>query len=120
MFSSKGNQEEAIRDYTKAIELKPDYAQAHNNRGLVFESKGNQEEAIRDYTKAIELKPDYALAYYNRGIVFNSKGNQEEAIKDFTMAIGIEPQYGSKLDPIIKSLRASLDEVAAERDEERD
>ncbi|MBG0964072.1 tetratricopeptide repeat protein, partial [Bacillus sp. SRB1LM] len=84
------------------------------------ESMGNLEEAIRDFTKAIELKPNYAKAYNNRGRVFESKGNPEEAIKDLIMAKGIEPKYGSKLDPIINSLRASLDEVAAERDDEGD
>ncbi|MFB5568867.1 tetratricopeptide repeat protein, partial [Bacillus cereus] len=55
-LKSKGNVEEAIRDYTKAIELKSDYAFAYNNRGNALKSKGNVEEAIRDYTKAIELK----------------------------------------------------------------
>ncbi|MFB5568868.1 tetratricopeptide repeat protein, partial [Bacillus cereus] len=66
--------EEAIRDYTKAMELKSDYAFAYNNRGNALKSKGNVEEAIRDYTKAMELKSDYAFAYNNRGNALKSKG----------------------------------------------
>ena len=62
--------EKAIADYTKAIELRPDYASAYYNRGKVFLGLKNYEKAIADYTKAIELRPDDASAYDNRGKVF--------------------------------------------------
>ena len=47
---------------TKAIELKPDYADAYNNRGIARLDSGDLAGAIADYTKAIGLKPDYAYA----------------------------------------------------------
>ena len=58
-MSSLGKPEEAIKDYTKAIELDPKDAEAYNNRGTEFSSLGKSEEAIKDYTKAIELNPQY-------------------------------------------------------------
>jgi tetratricopeptide (TPR) repeat protein len=57
----------AARNYSKAIELKPDYTEAYINRGVTYKAKGDIDLAIKDYSKAIELKPDYAVAYYNRG-----------------------------------------------------
>ena len=53
----------AVEDYTKAIELNPNDAQAHNNRGAAYGEKDDFGRAIEDYTKAIELKPDFAEAY---------------------------------------------------------
>ena len=70
---NKGDVESAIRDFTKAIELKPDDAEAHYNRGLAYDGKGDVESAIGDYTKATELKPDFAEAYNNRGIAHGKK-----------------------------------------------
>ena len=58
-FAKLGWKEEAIKDYTKAIELNPEYALAYNNRGKALEDLGERAEAIKDYTKAIELDPQY-------------------------------------------------------------
>jgi hypothetical protein len=60
-----GRLEEAEVSYRKAIKLKPDYAEAHNNLGNTLKELGRLEEAEVSYRKAIKLKPDYAGAYYN-------------------------------------------------------
>ena len=83
----------AIMHYTKAIELKSDYADAYNNRGIAYANKGDLDSAITDYTKAIELKPNYADAYNNRGIAYGYKGEYDPAIEDFTKAIQLKPDY---------------------------
>jgi tetratricopeptide (TPR) repeat protein len=55
IFASKNQLDEAIRDYTQAIELDGAYADAFHNRGLAFERKGNSQGAINDFRKAAEL-----------------------------------------------------------------
>ncbi|MCG9132436.1 tetratricopeptide repeat protein [Candidatus Poribacteria bacterium] len=52
-YSEKGAHDLAIEDFTKAIELKPDYAFAYNNRGAVYRDKGEHDQAIEDCSKAI-------------------------------------------------------------------
>ena len=47
--------EHAIRDYTRAIELDANLAEAYYNRGLAYLANKRQEEAIRDLSKAGEL-----------------------------------------------------------------
>ena len=51
--------------YRRALELKPDYAEAHNNLGIALKEQGNLDEAIACYRRALELKPDYAEAHSN-------------------------------------------------------
>ena len=49
----------------KAIELKPDYAEAHLNLGNILKNLGKLEDAKLSYHKAIELKPDLTSANYS-------------------------------------------------------
>lgn len=52
----------AIADYTRAIELKPDYVDAYMVRGMVKGDTGDWDGARLDYTKALEIKPDFGEA----------------------------------------------------------
>jgi len=88
----KGNEDRAIVDYSKAIELDPKYADAYYNRGIAYKRKGNLDQAIADYSKAIELDPKLATAYNNRGIAYRAKGNLDQAIADYTKAIELDPK----------------------------
>ena len=45
----------AFKDYNRAIEINPEFAEAFYNRGLGFEKMGNQKSAINDYEKAAGL-----------------------------------------------------------------
>jgi tetratricopeptide (TPR) repeat protein len=47
--------ERAIRDYSKAIELDPDYALAYNNREFAYQALGKTVEAEADFKKYEEL-----------------------------------------------------------------
>jgi tetratricopeptide (TPR) repeat protein len=78
--------DETIRSYTEAIRLKPDYAEAFNNRGNARRDKGDLGGAIEDYSEAIRLKPDFAQAFNNRGVARGDKGDVEEAAEDFKEA----------------------------------
>jgi tetratricopeptide (TPR) repeat protein len=49
--------------YRKALAIKPDFAEAYNNLGVIFQDQGKLEEAIEAYNKAISIKPDYAKAH---------------------------------------------------------
>ena len=61
-----GQIDKAEEAYSHAIELKPRYADAYNNRGASYFSEGEVDRAISDLNKSIELNPEFAGAYYNR------------------------------------------------------
>ena len=76
----------AIADYTKAIELEPNYADAYYNRGNSKRKLKDYYGAIADYTKAIELDPNYSNAYSNRGINKENLGDLNGACADWKKA----------------------------------
>ncbi len=92
---NQNDQAGAIQHYDKALELKPDYAEAYNNRGNAHARKGDPGRAIQDYDKALELKPDYAKAYYNRGLAYARKGDPGRAIQDYDKALELKPDYAN-------------------------
>ena len=92
-YGEKGEYDLAIKYFTKAIKLKPDYALAYNNRGAVYRSKGEHDLAIEDCNEAIRLKHDYADPYSNRGAAYRNKGDYDRAIKDYDMAIRLKSGF---------------------------
>ena len=50
----KGQYDQAISDFTSAIEINPEYAEAYYNRGVVHaQGKGQYDQAISDFTNAL-------------------------------------------------------------------
>lgn len=84
------NYEQAISEFTKAVELSPNNADAYNRRGFASNAKGDFDKALLDFSKAIELAPDNADAYNIRGFVYERKGEFDKAILDFTKAIELK------------------------------
>ncbi len=83
--SRNGSYEPAIADYSKAIELKPDFAEAHYNRGSSFYELGSYEESIADLTRAIDLNPADARYYRQRSLVYLFTDRMELAEADEEM-----------------------------------
>ena len=98
-----GDYEDAIANFDKVIEIKPELAEAYNKRGMSKDelkhsrsTKGNiifNKGAIADYTKAIEIDPNFAEAYYNRGLSKEDLKNHKGAIADYTKVIEIDPNH---------------------------
>ncbi len=88
-----GNLKEAEVSTRKAIELKPDYANAHYNLGNILRDIGNLKKAEVSTRKAIELKPDYADAHYNLGNILRDIGNLKKAEVSTRKAIALKPDF---------------------------
>ena len=91
LFSLQEKREDAVAAYDQALLLKPELAEAYNNRGAEKSDLSRYEDAIVDYDQAIQLKPNYAEAYYNRGIAKGNLGRHEDAIVDYDQAIRLKP-----------------------------
>ena len=54
-YGDLGKYEQAIRDYNKAIELDPQYANTYYNRGILYQTLDKITEAEADFKKYEEL-----------------------------------------------------------------
>jgi tetratricopeptide (TPR) repeat protein len=86
--------EEAIIAYDKALQIKPEYYEAWNNRGSILcDHLGRYEEAIASFDRALEIKLEYYKAWHNRGNALGNLGRNEEAIASFDQALQIKPDF---------------------------
>ncbi len=88
-----GNYNEAQNDFSMAIALKQDYADAYNGRALTFGYLNNVEAAMLDFKKAIELDPNFAEAYANRATAYISQNLFELAEKDLRKALALRKDH---------------------------
>ena len=84
---AKGDLDNAISAYNRAISLDPDYAQAHNNKGNALKDKGKVAEAIDCYKRALSINPKYSDAYMNLGTALQECGEFDQALNSYVSAI---------------------------------
>ncbi len=88
-----GKPKEAELLLRKAIEIKPDFADAYFNLGGILKHLGRLQEAEISTRKAIAIKTDYAEAHFNLGVILKDIGNLTEAEKNIRKAIEIKPDF---------------------------
>ncbi len=88
-----GNFDQAIDDFTSALNLDPTSADALKNRGLTYKKIGQSKEAFGDFTRALRLQPRSPELYNLRGAAYLDDRQYSAAIIDFTKAIGLNQDY---------------------------
>ncbi|MCB0166741.1 MAG: tetratricopeptide repeat protein [Anaerolineae bacterium] len=113
VYNEQEQYDKAIEEYSKAIELDPQYVDAYNYRGIAYANSEQYEKAIVDYNTAIELNPKYRWSYFNRGNAYRGQELYDEAIADFKKAIELDPEYVDALNNLCwwGSLTGRVDEV---------
>ena len=86
-----GRTEEAVADYSRAIEQLPQDADLRTMRGDARHRLGQYPEALADLNRSIELAPQHADTYTERGNVYAEIGDFERAAHDFRQALQIDP-----------------------------
>ena len=86
-LQSDGRLDEAIEHYRRAINIRSDYAPAHNNMGAALRAKGQVADAVASYERALARLPDYPEAHYNLGNVLLDQGRLDDAIDHFRRAL---------------------------------
>lgn len=80
----------AVDDYTRALELKPGSAQALTGRAVAYMRLGKLDLAISDNTTVVAANPKNKMALNNRGTAYLLRGYLFEAIEDFDRVISLE------------------------------
>jgi tetratricopeptide (TPR) repeat protein len=90
-LAEKGRVEDAIRHYSEALRIWPDYAVVHLNLGKVLAEQEKFDEAIIHYRAALRIDPNFAKAHNHLGIVMTKQGKMEEAIDHYSKALRLKP-----------------------------
>lgn len=90
-YAANADFENAITNYSKAIELDPKDSYSYTNRGHAYVTLDKLDLAIMDFNKAIELNLKDYFAYNNRGYIYYLRDDYDRAIDDYTTAIQIDP-----------------------------
>lgn len=85
----KGDFQQAIRDFTQVIALKPNESAAYALRAHAYNRLKDYSSAIRDFTQAIFLNPNYAEAYNNRAWSLALKNDYRSATRDARKACSL-------------------------------
>ena len=115
--AAAGHSEPAIADYDRALELRPNFPQAHNNRAAIMGQlqrfdeaaavapgsaevhvkRGNAlerlkrfDEAIACYDRAISLNPAHTQAYLSKGGIYNQQERYSAALECYEEALRTE------------------------------
>jgi len=71
--------DEAISDFRKSVELKPDLAEAYYNMGNIYYNRNQSEESIREFDRALSIHRDYARAYLNKALACEKLSRIDDA-----------------------------------------
>ncbi len=91
ILQKHGNLKEAEVSTRKAIELKPDYADAHYNLGIILRDLGKLEEAEVSTHKAIKLDPKSAKCKLSLGINQFALGDINSSLETLELAYKLDP-----------------------------
>jgi tetratricopeptide (TPR) repeat protein len=95
LYKDRGDVAGAIAEYEKALQAKPDYADAHANMGgALVMMPGHLDEAKYHLREALRVQPDFAEAHNSLGVAWlKTPGGLREAVAEFRQAISSKPEF---------------------------
>lgn len=89
--AKEGRSDEAVRLYSRMLEIRPQHFRARNNLGALLFARGDLKGAEDQLRKALALKPDVASAHTNLGAVLYKQGRLPESVAELTAATRLDP-----------------------------
>lgn len=86
-FSLQARFDEALRDYDVAIELRPEFDVALNNRAWALFKTGRYEQGMQDVERALKIAPWSAHAFDTRAHLHQVQGRAQQALSDYLLAM---------------------------------
>ncbi|NIN92134.1 protein kinase, partial [bacterium] len=85
--------DEAVEAFNKALELDPDYGEAHNDFGYTYLDMGNFEKSIDHFKKYASLNPGDANPFDSMAEAYFLMGRLDEAISKYKEALEVKPDF---------------------------
>jgi len=90
-----GKTSEAERDYRRALSLRPNYPEAHNNLGQLLAKTGRPEQALSEFDAALGdmMYHEPYVARCNKGQTLWRMGRKDEGIAEMKACLAQAPRY---------------------------
>jgi tetratricopeptide (TPR) repeat protein len=96
----KGDLDRAVRDFSEAIRIDPEYPDSYLERGQVLFKLGEIERAIADYSAALVRDPQQGAALRARGMAYLYNSKADLALADLSKTIELAESNPRLLAPI--------------------
>jgi len=104
-LATAGQLDEAGAAFSKALQLKPDFARVQYDWGLALLKAGRETEALTHFAAALEIDPRYAEAVDGIGVILYHRGKLEQAIQRFFEATRLNPDDAEAQHNLAMALR---------------
>ena len=89
--ADEGRYDDAIREYSLAIDKDPTRTAAYVNRCKCYSNLGKYDLAMQDIDKAIEITTQQIDTHINQGDEFSELGQYDDAVRAYSEAIELDP-----------------------------
>lgn len=87
----EGQMAPAVEDFTRVIELRPDFAEGWNKRATAYYLMGDYEQSLKDCDEVVKRNPHHFGALSGYGLIYVQRGELERALEYFERALEINP-----------------------------
>jgi len=81
-YTDMGEFQLALADFSRCLELDPDWTWAFTQRGWVYYKLGKYRQAVSDYNAALHIQPNYELAFLYRAFAYEKLDDRKNTISD--------------------------------------
>lgn len=92
MLSNRGDFDQALGEYRRALNMYPDFIQAYNNIGEIYSRMGKSELAITHYRKALEISKNNRVLL-NLGVEFYNRRDYKAALQYFLESLALDANF---------------------------
>jgi len=93
LYARMGAYDKALRAFSKAQELDPDYPQTYVAIGRLMARQGKTEEAIAEYRQLLKTSSDSIPALMGIAVLLDTQGQEQEAISAYQRVLQIRPAF---------------------------
>lgn len=91
-FLAQNELSAAIAAYQRALELAPNFVEAHYNCGVAYHQQGHLKLAVQSYNQALQLYPHLAEAYFNLASAYSDLNRFDESETAYIEVLRLQPE----------------------------
>lgn len=91
VYGRQGDKQAALREFQRAIELKPNYGDAYHNLANTYMELGQPDKALENYQNALKFNPNLWQSYQNIAAIYFQQKKYDQALENMQKAIQVNP-----------------------------